>query len=238
MEKTTIPQHVQMPNREDNTPITPKEQLVYVAIKRYMNKDTMEAFPSLVLISEKTGASIPTIREAIKTLIDLNYITVRKDGRKQVYKFNPYKQFEPFSYEFLDNPELTFLEKSYIIASQQYMFKSNGTGSLSYSTRELAEKINMSTATISRCNNSLQEKNFLTVVENNCKDALTGASTETKIFHLNEFGQAVVGMLKDHEDRITENTEDINQLKKQNELMMKEIASLKKQLNPQPTIQL
>ena len=41
-------QHVQLPNDlGDISFIKPKDQLVYVAIKKFMNKDTKEAFPSL-----------------------------------------------------------------------------------------------------------------------------------------------------------------------------------------------
>ena len=45
-------QHVQLPN--NMTPIlTPQDLLVYISIKRYMNNETKEAFPSLQTIAEK-----------------------------------------------------------------------------------------------------------------------------------------------------------------------------------------
>lgn len=148
--------------------------------------------------------------------------------------FNPYKQFEPFSYEFLDRKDLSFLEKSYLVASQQFMFKD---GEDAYSNRELADKINMSIASISRCNKSLEAKEFLTTVQNESRDSVTGVLTDTKIFHLNKFGQAVVGILMNHENRITENSEEIKTLKdqmqqtnKKNELLEREVAKLKEQL--------
>ena len=56
-------QHVQLPNNMTlETILTPQDLLVYVSIKRYMNNETKEAFPSLQTIAEKCGASIPTIR--------------------------------------------------------------------------------------------------------------------------------------------------------------------------------
>lgn len=233
-----LPQHVQMPNRNENDSITPKEQLIYVAIKRFMNKDTMEAFPSLAKLSEQTGASIPTIRDAIKVLVDLGYITIRTQGRKHVYKFDKYKNFEPFSYEFLDNKDLSFLEKSYLVASQQFMYKSSENASMSLTNRELSEKINMPESTISKCNRSLESKKYLTVVKNATRDLITGCRTDTKIFKINEFGQAVAWMILDHEDRITENTNDIQYLKKQNELLMRRIEELEEAQKPKTEVKL
>lgn len=224
-------QHVQLPNRTENDSITPKEQLIYIAIRRYMNSKTMEAFPSLAELSKKIGASIPTIREAIQVLISLDYISVRKDGRKNIYKFNPLKQFEPFSYEFLDNSSLTFLEKSYLVAAQQYMFKENNEGSLSLSIRELSNKINMPISTISKCNRTLEAKEYLTTIENTSKNL--GTSTETKIFHLNKFGQAIVGILRNHEDRITNSEDRITELEATVKSQAKTIELLAKQLKEQ-----
>jgi DNA-binding MarR family transcriptional regulator len=228
--KKEIPQHVQLPNRKDGDQITPKEQLIYIAIKRYMNAKTLEAFPSLALLSKQTGASIPTIRDAIKVLVDLDYISIRKEGRSHIYKFNPYKQFEPFSYDFLDNTNLSFLEKSYLVASQQYMFKNDNEGSISLSTRELSEKINMSVSSISRCNKSLEAKEFLTTIKNISKDPMTGSSTETKIFHLNKFGQAIVALLANHEERITTNEGKIQELEEKLKDQAKTIELLAREL--------
>ena len=49
-------QHVQLPNNMTLEAIlTPQDLLVYISIKRYMNKDTKEAFPSLLTISSQPG---------------------------------------------------------------------------------------------------------------------------------------------------------------------------------------
>lgn len=206
-------QHIQLPNRQDNDDITPREQLVYIALKSYMNKDTKECFPSLMSVSELLGISIPTIRKDIKTLESLKYISIRKQGSKQIYKFNDYKSFEPFSYDFLYNKNLTATEKAYLVASQQFMFKNGNNGSINYSLRELADKINMPKSTIKDCDNSLQEKNLLTVIN-------AEGLVQTKMFHLNEFNTAVVNTLMDHEGRLS-------QLEKQNELLLQELKELK-----------
>ena len=84
-------QHVQLPNRAVDDTITPQDQLIYISIKRFMNNQTKEAFPSLDTIAEKSGASVPTVRKCIKNLEEADYITVIKKGRQNIYKFNPYK---------------------------------------------------------------------------------------------------------------------------------------------------
>lgn len=204
-------QHVQLPN--DMTPLLrPQDLLVYVSIKRHMNKGTKEAFPSLQLIAEHCGASIPTIRKCIKNLEDGKYIEVIKKGRKQYYKFLKYTNFEPFSYEFLDNKNISFTEKAYQLASQQYQFKENNYGKISMTNKELSKKINMSEATISRCNKSLEEKGYLHIVK--ARKQGSGIVIDEKFFHLDELGQAIVFTLQKHE-------EDIESLKKQNESLLK-----------------
>ena len=240
-------QHVQLPHRKDNDTITPREQLIYVAIKRYMNKDTMQAYPSLTEISKQTGASIPTIRDAIQVLKDLKYIKVTKNGRKNCYEFNKAKEFEPFSYEFLDNKELTFLEKTYIVSSQEYMKdKETGTGVITYSNRQLSELINMPISTISKCNHSLVAKEFLQIFNGKGKDKVTGCQTEVKHFDLNKFGQGIVAVLLNHENRLTKQEQvskeilkrmdalekENKELKQQYRTVADENRELKKQLNP------
>ena len=79
--------HVQLPNNMTTKDLTPKDLLVYVSIKRYMNKDSLECYPSLDKIVEVSGISKPTVRKTIDKLSKLNYITVTKSGRKNIYKF-------------------------------------------------------------------------------------------------------------------------------------------------------
>jgi hypothetical protein len=46
-------------------------------------------------------------------LVKAGKIEIKKEGRKNIYKFLNFKDgFEPFSYEFLDKKDLTFLEKA------------------------------------------------------------------------------------------------------------------------------
>lgn len=218
-------QHVQLPNDMTiNENLTPQDLLIYVAIKRYMNKDTKEAFPSLQTICAKSGASINTVRKCISNLETQEYFKIEKRGRQNYYIFSDYQNFEPFSYDFLDKEDLTFTEKAYIIASQQYMFKDEkGIGKISYTNSELSEKINMPESTISKCNRSLTTKEYLSIIRCEKHDPETGLAIQEKIFHLDELGQAVIWALQNHEQRITKNEKTLD-------LALKEIAQLKAEL--------
>ena len=87
-------QHVQLPNnmiKKDG--LEPRDLLVYAVLKKYMNNESKECFPSLETLSKESGYSINTIRNSIKLLQANNYISIRKEGRKNIYRFNPYKNF-------------------------------------------------------------------------------------------------------------------------------------------------
>lgn len=205
-------QHVQLPNNM-TLDVKPKDLLVYVTIKRHQDSETKKAFPSLVTISAESGASINAVRKSIKDLVKSNYISIEKVRNKNIYSFNEYKNFEPFSYEFLDNKELSCDEKSYILAAQQYMYKDiEGEGKISYTNEELASKINVSERSIIRYNNSLERKGLLTKVKSELRDLETGCAKEIKIFDLNKMLQGIIWILKNHEDRITANEENIELL--------------------------
>ena len=157
-------QYVIYPHKGSSEPInglTPQDKLIYLAIRRYMNRQTMEAFPSYATITKDTGAAAKTIKKCVNNLVNENYLQTRREGRKLIYTFNNKKCFEPYSYEFLDKPNLTFIEKSYIIASQQYMFKEDNEGRIEYTNKELASLIKMPETTVSKCNHSLERKGFL-----------------------------------------------------------------------------
>lgn len=237
MEQNTSKQHVQLPNKMGDNDLSPKDQLIYLSIRRFMNSQSKIAYPSLAKISEVSGASINTIRQSIKVLEEKDYLKVIKEGRSQKYQFNELKKFEPFSYDFLDKSDLTFTEKSYIVASQQFMYTDvEGIGKIAYSNKELSKKINMSEATISRTNKSLIRKNYLTLIKNESRDIETGCKTDTKLFNLNDLGQAVIWVLKNHEDRISDTEIRINKLEQTIESQNKLINKLLEERNiPQTT---
>lgn len=224
-------QHVQIPN-DMTLDVKPKDLVIYASIKRHQNKETKQAFPTLTTISVESGASINTVRSCIKNLEEKEYIKVIKKGKKNIYEFSPYKNFEPFSYDFLDKEDLSFEEKSYILASQQYMYKDvEGIGKISMSNEELSNKINISENTIIKYNNSLERKGYLTKIDSELRDFETGCKEQIKIFDLKKLMQSIVWVLKNHEERISNNEETIQNQGKTIELLQRKIEKLEKQLN-------
>lgn len=223
-------QHVQLPNNMTKSgELTPKDLLVYVTIKSFMNKDSKECFPSLDTIVELSGVSKPTVRKSIETLKKEKYISVRTEGRRNVYSFNSYKTFEPFSYDFIRDKTIEPNEKAYIIASQQLMFKEQeGFGKMTYSNEELSKLINLDKRTIAKYDKSLEEKGLLSIVKTNKKDSETGLLINEKIFHLNEFGQAVIWALQKHEDDINDLKVKTSSNEKDMEILLREVNELKK----------
>lgn len=217
MKQTESKKHTQLPNGMSEIKyIKPKDQLIYVVIRSHMNKDTYSCFPSLETISSESKLSIPSVRNSIKVLEKFNFFQVKKEGRKNVYYFNKEKLdgFEPFSDKFIKEINLTPTSKAYIVAAQQYMYKDEeGIGKLSYSNRKMAELINMSETSVRRCNSELERKNYLVTVNNNSLDMETGLQSKTRIYDLNRLGQDIIWVLRNHEERISENTKDIKELK-------------------------
>ena len=197
-----------------------------------MNSETLSCFPSLSTIVEKSGVSKPTVLNAIKNLEKHGYLKVTRNGRSNLYTFSKHKNFEPFSYDFLDIEEITPEEKSLIIAAQQYMFKDlEGYGKTTYSDLELSEKINMSYKSVVKYSKSLEEKGFLTTIKTSARDPITGLKVNEKLFHLNELGQAIVWTLQKHEDDINELKEKTKSTSKDVDLLLKEISQLKERLD-------
>lgn len=226
MEDKINKQHIQLPNDME---VQIKDQLIYLVIKSFDNKID-GCFPSLNKISERSQLSVPTIRASIKRLEEAEYITVTKKGRKNFYIFSPYKKFEPFSPEFIERKDITPTTKSYLLAIQQYMYKDvEGIGKVSFSNRELSRVSGIPESTIRKCDTELTRNNYLTIIKNNSIDIESGCKTNTKIFKLAELGQAIIWTLKDHEDRIQENSEDIKSLKKTVEEQQKLIDKLLKE---------
>jgi DNA-binding MarR family transcriptional regulator len=204
-------------NSEGQPNLTPKDKLIYVAIRRYMDKNSMEAFVSYAKITQDTGAAANTIKNCVDNLVKEKYLSTRKVGRKIYYLFNNKKKFEPYSYDFLDRKDLTFTEKSYLIASQQYMFKDDISeqGKISYTNKELSNLIKMPESTISKTNRSLESKGLL-----------EGANLPTKTFNLRDLDQVFIWKFKEQDEKIQENTDRIEELEKQ----VREISKINSKL--------
>lgn len=203
-------------NCEPQPDLDPKDKLIYLAIRRYMNSKTLESFPSYAEITRVTGAAAKTIKKSVDNLVKEGYLEVRKSGRKIVYKFNNKKQFEPFSYDFLDKPDLTFTEKSYIVAAHQYMYKEDNEGKISYTNKELSNLIHMPESTISKCNRSLEAKGYL-----------EGASEFIKRFPQHKLNLIFIEKFKEQDERLNKHDADINLLKKEIEQLKEENKALR-----------
>lgn len=223
-------QHIELPSKESSE-LTPKDKLIYLALKSYENGKTHDCFPSMAKISERCGASEPTIKKSLDKLEKEGYITIEKvNPRKKRYKFSEYKKFECFSYEFLYNKDLTFTEKSYLAASQQFMIeKESGRGRIDYSSYELSNKINMSPTTIRRCDKSLVEKEYMTIIRKT-KNGLKTSEIDSRYYDFTKYNEAVCDAIISHEDRITSLEEKFALQEKREKEKDAYIAKLESQL--------
>jgi Mn-dependent DtxR family transcriptional regulator len=234
MENEINKQHVQVPNdmTEQNIYLKPGDILIYATIKRHMDKDTKTCYPSLDTISRESGASINTVRASIQNLVNAEYIEVTPKGRGKLYRFLKWDKFEPFSYNFLDNKKLTFKEKAYILATQQYMFKKEETqdGVVTYNNIELSKRLNISPSTVSRLDSALQAKQILNINTLVLKDPETGLPIKEKVFHLSKIEQAIVFILGNHEERLRDTENKVETNTNEIDLLKKRIAELEKKL--------
>ena len=217
--------HIELPTTEGISDITPQDQLIYLGIRSFMNKDTLEAFPSQETIAERVGCCRNTVRKCIKNLIEKDYIKIRIEGRKQIYIFNKFKQFEPFSYEFLEDKSKSFTKRAMLTASQRYMTgKETGIGKITYSKMELAKLINMPYSTLVRTSRELTEDGIIV-------NKKLPSGQQQMQFQLEKYHQGIVKVLLNHEERI-ENTEDkVSKLENTVKQLQEEIERLKNPKN-------
>ena len=188
-----------------------------------MNKDTMKAFPSQKSIADRVGCCEKTVRKCIQNLVDKDYIKIEKQGRKQIYVFNELKQFEPFSYEFLEDRSITFTQRALLASSQQYMKeKETGKGIIKYSKMELAELINMPYPTLVKATRELANKDIINTTK-------LPSGKQQMEFALEKYHQGIVKVLLNHEQRIENNEEDIFELKEQIKFLTEKVNKLENQ---------
>lgn len=221
---------VKLPSREDKLILKPKDLLIYITIRRFYNKYTRRAFPSLETTSKLSGISISAIRTGLKRLDNYKYLKIKKCSYKQIYQFDEEDKFEPFSLKFLDRKNLSVELKSYILASQRYMFKEDGYGKISYSNKELGNLINLSEASIYRYNTELISKGLM-VKYNLKKTDENWNYKEVKQFDLNKLDQDIVFTLQNHEERLNNIEEGISNIEEHNEATDNKITLLEKQIS-------
>lgn len=197
------------------------EGLVYISL-RYFYRGNSDVYPSLQRIAELSELSIKTVDKCIKGLIDKKYITRDKKGKKYYYTFlETDEQFEKFSDAFLLNKKLSAREKAYIISITRFMFKNSNeeTGDISYTNKEIAEKINVSERMVIELNKSLVEK-----------DILQDSKAVTKKFNLRPIDQIIILELANQKEDIEDLRIKYGKIEQDNIELRKELSELKKTL--------
>lgn len=226
-------QHVQVPNNMClSHELEPFDLFVYATVKRFMNSVTREAWPSMQTLKGLTGSGQDKIAASITKLNGKYFDIIYKDGRKKYVFSKRYRNFEPFSKEFLDKQDLTPLEKSYLIAAQQYMFKDmQDFGKISFSAKELAVLINMPEWAIYKCDRELQKKGYLSVVKTKNRDFNTGLPLTEKMFNMEMLGQKIIWMLTRNNERIKKNNDQLLKLQKDLKIMKKLLIQKDRQIH-------
>ena len=220
--ETEIKRHIELPTTEGISDITPQDQLVYLGIRSFMNKDTLEAFPSQETIAERVGCCRNTVRKCIQNLIEKDYLKIRTEGRKQIYIFNKLKQFEPFSYEFLEDKSKSFTKRATLAATQRYMTgKETGVGKVTYTKMELAKLINTPYSTLVRTLRELTEDGIIV-------NKKLPSGQQQMQFQLEKYHQGIVKVLLNHEERIENNEDRISILENQVRLLQEELIKERK----------
>ena len=195
---------------------TPKEALLYLFLQLYkINNISAVSYQKIT----STLSIMPrTIVKYTKNLEELGYLNIKCNKSPIEYEFYPIdtENSEPFSYDFLDRKDLSFTEKSYIVASQQYMYKEGTEGKISYTNKELSGLIKMTESTISRFNRSLESKGYL-----------EDSNKPIKVFQARELDLVFIEKFKDIDTKVNKNTEDIEILKKKIAQLEEENKALK-----------
>lgn len=227
MKNQNVPKHVQVPNSQDLEYKTLKvgDRLVYSAIKKYMNKETLTCYPRLETIAEDCQCSQNLVKSALKRLEEIGWIKVtRRPGTSSIYTFLKPDKFEMFSDEFF-KLDLDYKLKDYYIQLQQYLLKDcvKQKAYIRYSNNEIAKKLHMPLRTVQRYNLQLKNKGIVEETVTSLINPETGCEIIEKTFNLDKLQQAFLYKLAEHEEAIKENKEDIQTLKA-------EVADLRKQV--------
>ena len=84
----------------------------------------------------------------------------------------------------------------------------------------------MPPSTISRCNKSLEDKQMLISIDTMMHDIETGGNLKERMLLLEKYSQQIVFILKNHEERISDNEQNIEELKTENATLRKDMDML------------
>lgn len=228
-------QHVQVPTMNlVEEGLTYSDPFIYACIKKHMNNETKQAWPSNSHLTKISGMTNKTITESIKRLEKAGYISVKREyGKPNIYTFNEYKKFEIFSYEFLDREDLTPREKSYLIVSQPKMFKNNTSGVITMSTQTFAESIALSPKTLRKYEKTLVDKGLLELVPYK-NDNATGTPVYARHYNFESWSNLVALKFMEQDDRLDNHEFELQRLKDEIQFLKDELKKqkLKEQAEP------
>ena len=218
-------QHVQVPEMDlEKEGLETNDPYIYACIKRYMNSETMQAFPSIQTISQDSGFNKAVVLESIARLENAGYFkTVKEYGKSTVYVFNNYKYFQIFSYDFLDNTKLSPKGKAYLVASQEYILKfpNSGLGVIEFDSTRMAKALRMSLPTLRKREKELQEAGILSLVPSKQKELLcidgkqiinTGLNLFYRVYNFEEFCNTLALKFQQTDNRLDEQDSKIEEV--------------------------
>lgn len=188
---------------------------VYMMLRKHMNNETKQCFPSLELLSQETGLAVRHVRNHLKKLQDGGYIKITKENRHNVYTFiKTTKNFEPASIKFLESDEYTLQEKMAILGQQQEMIKdASGTGTIWRTDCQRAELLNTSIHTLKKIDASLEKKGVMSLALP-IKNSQTGLLINGHIFNLSLVEQAIACQVIKNTEDISEHENRLNNIEK------------------------
>lgn len=231
MEKEKATRHIQMSNEiKFKPPGNLHDALVYAYLRSYMNGQTKECYPSLETLCKDTELNRRTVMNSLSSLQEQDLITIRKNGRNNVYKFTDplMDSFEPFSYEFLKSIKITPKLKGYWLLLQRYTFKDDGTGyaKTTYTDFELSEILKIPIRTIRLYNRELKNSGVLTMTSTKVKNE-QGEQRFLKLFNLKEISQDMFFV----KNKLNEHDQELIELRKLLEEQNRKLANLESKLN-------
>lgn len=205
-----------------------------------MNNETKLSYPKMETLQEDTKCTLKTIRKSIANLVNEKEITVTKNGRKYIFKFNPFtRAFEMFTPEFLNQnlePELI----GYLMGLQSMSFKrEDGFAIMKKSQQEIAQTLNISTRTVRLYNTKLKEKQILLTCDDvadidiNNKNYLIIdlAKICQAVLFVNQKIDQVQDEVNDLKQDIAAMKDVINSVVHENKMLKHELTELKKKQN-------
>lgn len=195
--------------------LKPIDKLVYAFMKKNMDSHTNETYVSIECIADELDMSRKTITKSVKKLCECGVIKklTQKVGRSNKYEFvKSLGGFEMFTKEFLEDMKtLTVDEKAIVLSLQEHTYKDTETGDAftTHSLESLAKAINVSTPTLRKVFNSLENKGIMQSTLSKKVDRSSGTHMILRRIDNEKLAQAVLFIGK----QVVENTNDIAELK-------------------------